>query len=85
VTLSGLAVWFIAIDVTKEPPLRTLSLSGSDYAIETDTFIGALHHPEVAYQHERGLPTTKLKIVNILQADTIQLYFADLVNHEYTL
>lgn len=75
----------ISIDASEKPPLRTLSLNGSDYAIETHAFIGKLHKPEAEYQKQRSDINTKLVSINSLQTLAIQEYIEDLVSHEYSL
>ncbi len=44
----------ISIDLTKEPPYRTLALSGSEYALEANHDLGELHKPNLEYQKEKS-------------------------------
>jgi hypothetical protein len=75
----------ISIDLSKNPPYRTLALSGSEYALEANHDLGELHKPNLAYQKQKQTITAQLKMVSILQTASIQEHIADLVNHEYQL
>ena len=75
----------ISIDITKNPPYRTLSLAGSEYALEANRDLGELHKPNLDYEKQRQIISSQLKTVNILQTANIQEHIADLVNHEYEL
>jgi len=74
----------ISIDVTQRPPLRELTLEGSNYSLEAKHEIGELHQPNLDYQIERKGVATKLNTVNVLKSSVIQEHIADLVNHEYS-
>lgn len=74
----------IAIDVSTQPPKRTLALEGSDYALETEVWIGVLHKPEIEYSQKREVLNTKLKVVNALQTQWVQWHIEDLSEHGFS-
>ena len=71
----------ITVDMSSEPPLRTLALKGSDYALETKSEIGALHKPDLKYGERISELNTQLTTLNLLQSDFVQWHIQDLAEH----
>lgn len=66
------------------PPLRTLQLRDSDYALEANALAPKLHIPETNY-HEKILNLSKqTKTLCLLQAQAAQEHISDLASHEYS-
>lgn len=75
----------ISIDVSTQPPKRILALEGSDYALETEIWIGVLHKPEIQYSQKREELNTQLKVINALQTEWVQGHIEDLSEHWFSL
>ncbi|MFC1747368.1 hypothetical protein ACFL2V_01030 [Pseudomonadota bacterium] len=73
----------ISVDTSKEPPLRELSLANSEYSLETNPSIGALHKPESEFSRKTGELNQDLRTINALQSTSIQEYIRDLIDHDY--
>jgi hypothetical protein len=71
----------ISVDMSSEPPLRTLALEGSEYALETKSDIGALHKPDLKYWEKISELNTQLTTLNLLQSDFVQGHIEDLAEH----
>lgn len=75
----------IKIDLSVEPPRRSLSLHGSDYDLETTVGLRDLQLPVAEFLHERDDINGRLRVLTALQSIVVQEHVADLVSHGYTL
>ncbi|MCB1736305.1 MAG: hypothetical protein H6981_14630 [Gammaproteobacteria bacterium] len=75
----------IKIDLSVEPPRRSLSLQGSDYDLETTVGLRDLQVPVAEFLHERDDINGRLRVLTALQSNVVQEHVADLVSHGYTL
>lgn len=75
----------ISIDTSVEPPVRTLALKGSEYALETDDSTGILHKPGLEYSQKLDQLNTQLRTINVLQTNLVRDHIEDLVEHGFVL